>query len=94
MAVGQIRTGERYAKPRNYIKPMEAGHLINGLRIRATLLGNLPGIELSRTPDDNPLLAMAIAGPADYLVTGNKRESIIVGKNQRNTDRNEPRVWL
>ena len=30
-------------------------------------------MDLSQDPQDNPVLAMAIAGEADYLVTGDRR---------------------
>lgn len=33
----------------------------------------LPQVDLSRDPQDNPVLTMAIEGSADYLVTGDRR---------------------
>ena len=36
------------------------------------LIEMLPVVEVSSDPDDNPVLAMARAGDADYLVTGDK----------------------
>ena len=46
-------------------KPAEVGTLVNGLRRQATLLHELPRVEFSRDPDDNPILATAIAGGAE-----------------------------
>jgi predicted nucleic acid-binding protein len=43
-------------------------------------LQELPNVELSPDPDDNPILATAIAGGADYLVTGDKRDLLSLGK--------------
>jgi len=37
------------------------------------VLTELPEVDLSRDPQDNPVIAMAIAGRADYLVTGDRR---------------------
>ena len=37
------------------------------------MLTELPEVDLSRDPQDNPVIAMAIAGRADYLVTGDRR---------------------
>ncbi len=37
-------------------------------------MNKLPVIEVSPDPDDNYLLALAAAGSADFLVTGDKRD--------------------
>lgn len=51
----------------------EAGRMINDLRLLARMLGPLPHVDVSPDPLDNFLLAMAQAGDADLLVTGDKR---------------------
>jgi len=76
----EFRRVSRYPKLRKYLLPIEAGNLINGLRHRALLLQTLPDVDLSKDPDDNPLLAMAIAGEADYLVSGDKRDVLALKK--------------
>ena len=76
----ELRRVSRYPKLRKYLKPAEAGTLVNGLRHQATVLQELPNVELSPDPDDNPILATAIAGGADYLVTGDKRDLLSLGK--------------
>ena len=76
----EVRRASRYPKLRKYLKPAEAGTLMNGLRRQATVLQELPTVELSPDPDDNPILATAIAGQADYLVTGDKRDLLSLGK--------------
>jgi predicted nucleic acid-binding protein len=48
--------------------------MINGLRYQALVLTDLPTLEVSQDPDDNPVLAMAVAGEADFLVSGDKRD--------------------
>ena len=65
---------------RKYLQPIEAGNLVNGLRHQAQFLEELPDVDLSEDPDDNPLLAMAIAGEVDYLVSGDKRDVLAVKK--------------
>jgi hypothetical protein len=67
-------------KARKYLKPAEVGTLLNGLRRQATVLQELPEVQLSPDPDDNPILATAIARMADYLVTGDKRDLLVLGK--------------
>jgi uncharacterized protein len=61
-------------KPRiaNLIRPYKAGRLINQLKKLAVQIPHLPRVQRSPDPDDNFLLALAEAGAADYLVTGDK----------------------
>jgi predicted nucleic acid-binding protein len=60
----------RYAKIRERLAPPLAGRLINELRDVAIVVRNLPAVTVSPDPDDNYLLALAAAGAADFLVTG------------------------
>lgn len=76
----EFRRVSRYPKLRKYLLPIEAANLVNGLRHQAQLLDELPVVELSADPDDNPLLAMAMAGEADYLVSGDKRDVLVLKK--------------
>jgi len=55
------------------IHPAAAGRMVNDLRRLATVVDNLPLVNVSPDPYDNFLLAMAEAGQADVLVTGDKR---------------------
>ncbi|MDH3279940.1 MAG: putative toxin-antitoxin system toxin component, PIN family [Gammaproteobacteria bacterium] len=70
----------RYPKLRKFLKPSESGNMINGLRHQARVLAELPKLDESRDPHDNPLLAMAVAGQADYLVSGDKRDVLTLKK--------------
>jgi len=76
----EFRRVSRHPKLRKYLQPIEAGNLVSGLRHQARLLDDLPDVELSADPDDNPLLAMAIAGEVDYLVSGDKRDVLSLKK--------------
>jgi hypothetical protein len=78
--IGEFRRASRYEKLRPFLMPAEAGNLINGLRQSAIVLGKLPRLDLSSDPDDNPVLAMAVAGQADFLVTGDKRGLLSIKK--------------
>jgi uncharacterized protein len=44
---------------------------------------NLPDVRLSADSDDNFLLALAEAGAADYLVTGDKGGLLTLKKHKR-----------
>ncbi len=72
--LSEFRRVSRYPKLRKYLIPSEAGNMINGLRHQAHVLTDLPTLEVSHDPDDNPVLAMAVAGGADFLVSGDKRD--------------------
>jgi putative PIN family toxin of toxin-antitoxin system len=70
----ELRRVTRYPKIRERLAPALAGRLLNDIRDLAVLLPALPVVTASPDPDDNYLLAMAAAGSADFLVTGDKRD--------------------
>ena len=89
--LSEFRRVSRYPKLRKYLVPSEAGNMINGLRYQALVLTDLPALEFSPDPDDNPVLAMAVAGEADFLVSGDKRDLLalkIIEKTKIVTARN------
>jgi putative PIN family toxin of toxin-antitoxin system len=55
-----------------YYRPHDAGRLINLLRSQSLQIESLPEVHRSSDPEDDFLLALAQAGEADYLVTGDK----------------------
>ena len=76
----EFRRVSRYPRLRPYFKPADAGRMANGLRSRSTVLKDLPRVDASRDPDDNPVLAMAVTGAAHYLVTGDKRDLLALDR--------------
>jgi putative PIN family toxin of toxin-antitoxin system len=70
----------RYPKIRGRLSPALAGRLINEIRDLAILLPKLPVVSASPDPNDNYLLAMASAGAADFLLTGDKRDLLILNR--------------
>jgi putative PIN family toxin of toxin-antitoxin system len=89
--LSEFRRVSRYPKLRKYLVPSEAGYMINGLRYQAHILTDLPALDISPDPDDNPVLAMAVAGEADFLVSGDKRDLLalkIIEKTKIVTARN------
>ena len=69
----------RYSKIRARLAPALAGRLVNDLRGLAVIVEVLPQVDVSPDPDDNYLLALAAAGAADFLVTGDKRDLLGLG---------------
>lgn len=65
------------------IKPHKAGRLVNDLKSFAAVIGPLPRVERSPDPEDDFLLALAEAGQADYLVTGDKAGVLVLRKHKK-----------
>lgn len=68
----------RYSRIRERIAPALAGRLINELRDVAIVVANLPFVNASPDPYYNYLLATAVAGLADFVVTGDKRDLLVL----------------
>lgn len=66
-----------------YIGRSDAGRFINQIRAEALILDKLPHIDRSVDPADNFLLAMAEAGKADYLVSGDRRGVLALEQHGR-----------
>jgi uncharacterized protein len=72
----ELRRASRYPRLKAILQPHLVGAMINNLQ-RAIVLDQLPtGIEAA-DPDDAFLLAMAVAGEADDLVTGDLRAGLL-----------------
>lgn len=79
MQIDELRRASRYAKFKNVLQPYRVGTMVNNMR-SSIMLDALPvlpeGIEIN-DPNDAFLLAMAMAGEADYLVTGDHRAGLL-----------------
>lgn len=72
--LAEVRTVSGYPHLRQRLKPHLVGTLIRRVRAKGVLVEELPAVDLSPDPDDNRILSIAIAGGADYLVTGDKTD--------------------
>lgn len=72
--INELQGVTRREQVQKHLKPGVAGTLINALRDKAFVLEELPRVDDSPDPDDNNILATAIAGQAHYLVTGDKTD--------------------
>jgi putative PIN family toxin of toxin-antitoxin system len=59
-----------YDKLRPYVEREEVETLLETMGAAAIVVRQLPALDLSRDPDDNAILATAVAGEVDLLVTG------------------------
>ncbi|MCL2636035.1 MAG: putative toxin-antitoxin system toxin component, PIN family [Betaproteobacteria bacterium] len=77
--IDELRRASRYAKFKEVLQPHRVGTMVNNMQ-RSIMLDALPplpeGIEVN-DPNDAFLLAMALAGKADYLVTGDHRAGLL-----------------
>ena len=75
----ELRRVSRYPKLKAILPAHRIGAMVNNMQ-RAIVLGTLPvlpeGVE-AIDPNDAFLLAMALAGEADYLVTGDRRAGLL-----------------
>lgn len=70
------------ARPRlqRFIDPDEAAVIVEHLETRATVLRDPPPVALSTDPADNDILAAAIAGEVDLIVSGDRKHVLSLGK--------------
>jgi putative PIN family toxin of toxin-antitoxin system len=75
----ELRRVSRYPRLKTILPAHRVGTMINNLQ-RAVILDPLPALPDSieaDDPNDTFLLAMALAGEADYLVTGDRRAGLL-----------------
>ncbi|MEM6429877.1 MAG: putative toxin-antitoxin system toxin component, PIN family [Deinococcota bacterium] len=78
--LNEVRRVSRYDTVKTFVNRVEVGALINALQIKALVLDNLPSVDYSPDPDDNAILATALAGGAQYLVSGDKSDVLVLDK--------------
>lgn len=78
--LAELKRVSRYPKLKKYLAPYEVGRLVGQIYRYATVVEGLPTIEHPSDHDDNPILATAIVGRAQYLVTGDRRHLLNLGK--------------
>jgi putative PIN family toxin of toxin-antitoxin system len=69
------------ARPRmqRYLDADEAAAILENIDTRALILDAPPDVNLSPDPKNNPILAAAIAGKADLIVSGDKKHMLALG---------------
>lgn len=66
-------------KSQRFVNPDEATALTENINAYAIFVEYLPEISVSPDPKDNPILATAIAGQVDLIVSGDKGDLIELG---------------
>lgn len=70
--INEFKRVTRYPKLRPYLPRGAVGLVVNGLRTAEVLLKRVPGGATAPDPDDDYLIAMAIATGAHFLVSGDR----------------------
>ena len=70
--------------------PTQRRPFVENIDARALVLDAPPDVDLSSDPKDNPILAAAIAGKADLIVSGDKRHMLALGAGRRHPYRHGP----
>ena len=70
------------SRPRlqKFLDADEVAAIVENIGARALILEEPPAVNLSPDPNDNPILAAAIAGKADLVVSGDKKHLLALGK--------------
>ena len=61
-----------------YVDADEAAVIVQNMGTRALVLDEIPAVNLSPDPKDNPILATAIAGKADLIISGDKKHILLL----------------
>ena len=82
--IDELPRASRYPKFKTVLQPHHVGAMVNNLQ-RAVILEHLPSDIDADDPFDAFLLAMAVAGEAEYLVTGDHRAGLLQRGNYGRT---------
>lgn len=85
--IDELRRVSRYPHLRPFLTVSRVGELVNNMR-NATVLARLPPLPAewaSNDPDDDFLVTLALAGEADWLVTGDRRAGLLARGSVGNT---------
>lgn len=79
----ELRRVSRYPRLKNRFAPHEAGRLVGQIRRVAVMVDSASEVAISPDPDNDPLIATAIADDAQYLVTGDKNDLLALQSVRR-----------
>ena len=65
---------------RRFLDADEADAIVENIATRALIITELPVVNVSPDPKDNPILASAIVGRAELIVSGDKKHMLDLGE--------------
>jgi putative PIN family toxin of toxin-antitoxin system len=78
--IEELKRASRYPKISTRLSAHTVGRTVNLLKATATYHATIAPVDVSDDPFDNYLLALAQAGHADFLVTGDKAGLLSLGR--------------
>jgi hypothetical protein len=78
--IAEIGEVLRRPRMRKHVAHDEAELIVENLASRAVVLDKVPVTPISPDPKDDPILAIAIAGEAQLIVSGDKRDMRSLGR--------------
>ena len=78
--IDELRRVLAYERLQPYIHPEQARDFVENLEVLAIVATDLPTLEVSPDPDDDVILATAVAGDADAVVSGDKGDVLALGE--------------
>ena len=75
----ELQRGLGYERLRDRINPEQARDFLENIEVAAIMLTSVGEVSFSADPDDNVILATAIAGQADLIVSGDKPGMLSLG---------------
>lgn len=76
----ELRRALGYEKLRGRINPAQVRDFTDNINVRAIVAPSAPAVSFSSDPDDNPILAAAIAGHANLIVSGDRSGMLDLGE--------------
>lgn len=72
--IDELKRVLAYEKLQRFFTAEEAQGMLTGIMAHSICIPTIPDVSYSPDPDDNKIIATAIAGRAEYIVTGDKRD--------------------
>ena len=72
--IDELKRVLAYNKLQKFFTPEEAQEMLTGIMASSICVTKLSDVFYSPDPDDNKIIATAISGQANYIVTGDKRD--------------------
>ena len=77
--IAELRRVLDYERLRPFVHPEQARDFVENIEVLSVMATDLPTLELSPDPDDNVILATAVAGDAEAVVSGDKADVLALG---------------